>query len=221
MIQGVYQYWLNGVLADVRETFRIELSAGLPTVITAERNSPTFSSYIAVNARYKQGKLNYFDVAWQNESQNAVRVAVATYHFQQNHVSVTRRLDVVSFQEEIPLPKEYSVLPLLRVFAGKAIRDTVNRSLPVFVPNIQNPADKQNLLQLEPDIRLASHLSEENYLLNGVEHPVSKYHFMSNQYDQSAIFWVGNYDLLFKYEWRQTQDAFWQVQLIKLEENLE
>ena len=111
------------------------------------------------------------------------------------------------------------MLPLLRVFTGRAIRQAFQlgggRRVPVLVPNIKNPNDNVQLLVLELDLRSATKLDSETIMIAEKEYQAETFNFTGGNYDQTAKFWVAENDLLLKYEWQQN-DVFWEVKLTNL-----
>jgi hypothetical protein len=211
---------MNGTPTDITETFRITSNDKSDTVIESERNASAFNSRIAAQASYKNGGISQFEIEWQNDNEGAVKFASAHYQFTEDKILVNRNIDEQAFLETLPMPEVFIVLPLLRVFTGKAIREAFElgqgQRVPVLVPNIKDPNDNIQLLALELDMRSASHIGQETITLNETEHTVDIFHFTGGNYDQTAKFWVDENDILLKYEWQQDPDLFWEVKLIKL-----
>ena len=207
---------MNGTQTDITETFRIISTLEAETVIESERLASAFLSRIAVTATYQNSQLSHFDVESQNDNPNAVKFASAHYQFDLNEINVYRNLDGREFHEHLPKPEVFTVLPLLRVFTGKAIREASQlgggRRVPVLVPNIKNPNDNVQLLTLELNLRSAIKLESETITIADEEYLAGKFNFTGGNYDQTAKFWVAENDLLLKYEWQQN-DVFWEVKL--------
>jgi len=208
---------MNGTQADIIETFRFRSTPEADTVIESERSTPAFDSRIAAQAVYKNGRISHFDIEWQNGSADAVQFANAHYQFTEDKIIVNRNIDEQAFLETLPMPEVFIVLPLLRVFTGKAIRQTFElgngHRVPVLVPNIKNAKDKVQLLALELDMRSATPIGHETIKLNETEYITDVFNFIGGNYDQTAKFWIAENDLLLKYEWQQN-DIFWEVKLI-------
>ena len=215
-MNGTYHYWANGIQADITETFRLTSNGTVDTVIESKRYAGAFGSHIRVLAVYNKRELTYFDVEWQNKSQNAVQYANAHYQFEEKEILIHRNIDGQEFQEQLPTPERFTVLPLLRIFTGKAIRETCTlgngQKFPVLVPNIQEPSDKVQLLALESSLRSASHLGRETLAINNEEHTADVFNFTGGNYDHTAKFWVNKNDILLQYQWKQG-DTFWEVKL--------
>ncbi len=209
---------MNGTQADITETFRIFLNDQADTVIESERHAPAFDSRIAAQAFYQNGRISHFEIEWQNGNEGAVKFANAHYQFDTDKIVVTRDIDGKHFLETLPTPEVFVVLPLLRVFTGKAIRETFElgkrQRVPVLVPNIKDAKDNVQLLALELDMRSASHIGQETVSINEAEFAADIFNFTGGNYDQTAKFWVAENDLLLKYEWQQN-DVFWEVKLVK------
>ena len=220
-MNGTYRYWMNGTQADITESFRIISTPEADTVIESIRSAPAFLSRIAVTATYHDSQLSHFDVEWQNDNSNTVKFASAHYQFDPNEIIVHRNLDGREFHERLPKPEVLTVLPLLRVFTGKAIHEAFQlgcgRQIPVLVPNIKNPNDNIQLLTLELDLRSATKLDSEAVTIAEKEYQADIFNFTGGNYDQTAKFWVAENDLLLKYEWQQN-DVFWEVKLVNYDD---
>ena len=219
-MQGTYHYWINGTLSVITETFRIFLNDQTDTVIESERHAPAFNSRIAAKAFYKNENISHFEIEWENGNESAVQFANAHYQFTSDNILVTRDIDGGHFRETLPTPEVFTVLPLLRVYAGRAIRETFElgkgQPAPVLVPNIKDPNDKIQLLALELDMRSANQLEQENITINNTEYASTIFSFTGGNYDQTAKFWVDKNDILLKYEWQQNPDLFWEVKIVEL-----
>ncbi len=218
-MKGTYHYWTNGTQSDITESFRIYAADAADTVIESFRHTETFGSHIKVIAHYQSNLLTHFNVAWQNDSPNAVKFASAHYQFNSNEIVVHRDLDGQEFHERLPKPQVFAVLPLLRIFTGKAIRSTFElgrgQRLPVLVPNIKDPNDKVQLLALELSLRSAAQLGQEKITIEDKEYSADIFNFTGGNYDQTAKFWVAENDVLLKYEWQQSPELFWEVKLVE------
>jgi len=210
---------MNGTQTDITESFRLITADKPDTVIEVFRYAETFGSHIKVTAHYTENQLTHFDVEWQNTSANAVKFASAQYQFEETEIHVHRNLDGREFYERLPKPQVFTVLPLLRIFTGTAIRQAYSlgrgNQVPVLVPNIKDPGDAVQLLALELSLRSATHLGKETLTIDETQHPADVFNFHGGNYDQTAKLWVGENDLLLKYEWQQ-KDVFWEVKLTSL-----
>jgi hypothetical protein len=211
---------MNGELSDIAETFRIFSNDQSDTVIESERNAPTFNSRISTQAIYKSRRISHFEIEWENRNEGAVQFANAHYQFTVDKILVTRDIDGMHFSEKLPTPEVFTILPLLRVYTGRAIRETFElgkgQSAPVLVPNIQEPNDNVQLLALELDMRSANQLEQEKLTINDTEYASTIFSFTGGNYDQTAKFWVDKNDILLKYEWQQNPDLFWEVKLVEI-----
>jgi hypothetical protein len=61
-----------------------------------------------------------------------------------------------------------------------------------------------------------THLGKETLTIDDTQHPTDVFNFHGGNYDLSAKFWVGENDLLLKYEWQQG-DVFWEVKLVQVQ----
>ena len=207
---------MNGIQADITETFRFISNGTVDTITESERHAEAFGSHIRVLAAYNKKQLMHFDIEWQNKNQNAVQFANAHYQFEGNEILVHRNIDGQEFHERLPIPDRFTVLPLLRIFTGKVIRQTyaIGRGdwVPVLVPNIQDPNDNVQLLALELSLRSVTYLGRDILIINNEEHIADVFNFTGGNYDQTAKFWVNENDILLQYQWQQG-DTFWEVKL--------
>jgi len=207
---------MNGRQADITETFRFISDGTTDTVIESERHAQVFDSRIAVRAVYTREHISHFEVEWQNGNTDAVKFASAHYQFTADKIIVHRNIDEQAFLETLPMPEVFIVLPLLRIFTGKAIREAyaLGRGdwVPILVPNIQDPSDNVQLLALELSLRSVTYLGRDKLVINNEEHTVDVFNFIGRNYDHTAKFWVNENDILLQYHWQQG-DVFWEVKL--------
>ena len=219
-MNGTYRYWTNGILSDITETFRIISTPKADTVIESERIAPTFNSRIGAKAFYTNGNITHFEIEWENGNESAVQFANAHYQFTADNILITRDIDGKHFLETLPMPEVCIVLPLLRVFTGRAIRETFELGkgirVPVLVPNIKDPNDNVQLLALELDMRFATVITQDTVSIGNKKHQAQTYRFTGGSYDEAAKFWVDENDILLKYEWQQNPDLFWEVKLVEM-----
>jgi len=210
---------MNGAQTDITETFRLISDGTTDTVIESERHSEAFGSHIHVSAAYDKKKLTHFDVEWQNKNRNAVQYANAHYQFEEKEILINRNIDEQEFRERLPKPERFAVLPLLRIFIGKAIRESyaLGRGdwVPVLVPNIQDPDDNVQLLALELSLRSVTYLGRDTLAINNEEYTADIFNFTGGNYDQTAKVWIAENDLLLQYEWQQG-DVLWEVKLVEV-----
>jgi len=207
---------MNSTQTDITESFRIISDGTTDTVIESERHTETFGSHIRVSAVYKRKKLTQFNIEWRNKNQDAVQYANAHYQFEEKEILVHRSIDEQKFHECLPIPERFTVLPLLRIFTGKAIREAYalgrGNWVAVLVPNIQDPSDHVQLLALELSLRSVTYLGRDILVVNAEEHLADVFNFIGGNYDRTAKFWVNENTLLLKYQWQQG-DTFWEVKL--------
>ncbi|MDX1377973.1 MAG: hypothetical protein R3307_03920 [Anaerolineales bacterium] len=219
-MKGTYRYWMNRTQTDIIETFRVISTSKADTVIESERHAPAFNSRIAAKASYKNGHIHHFEIEWENSSADAVQFANAHYQFTENEILVSRDIDGGHFLETLPRPEIFTVYPILRVFTGRAIRETYELGrgirVPVLVPNIKDPNDKVQLLALELDMRFATVITQDKVSIDNKDHQTQIYRFTGGRYDETAKFWVDENDILLKYEWQQNPDLFWEVKLVEI-----
>ena len=218
-MKGTYYYWINGSQADITESFRLTSNGEAHTVIESERHAEAFGSHIHVAAVYNKKQLTHFDIEWQNKNQTAVQYANAHYQFEEKEILVHRNINGREFHESLPIPERFTTLPLLRIFTGKAIRETYilghGEKIPVLVPKIQDPNDSVQLLALELSLRSVTYLGRDTLVINNEEHTTEVFNFIGGNYDQTAKFWVNENDILLQYQWQQG-DTFWEVKLVEI-----
>lgn len=210
---------MNDTQTDIIETFRFSTTPELDTTIESERHAPAFNSRIAVHAFYASKHISHFEVDWQNGNQDAVHTANAQYQFTTDKIIVNRSIDGQAFLETLSMPEVLIVLPLLRIFTGKAIRQAFEigngERVPIFIPNIKDAKDKTQLLTLELDMRSANLIEQDTININNKEHPADVFNFIGGNYDHTAKFWVAENDLLLQYQWQQN-NVFWEVKLVEV-----
>ncbi|MCP4139137.1 MAG: hypothetical protein GY755_02410 [Chloroflexi bacterium] len=200
MISGRYDYFLNEEQIALYETFQITRDEGLATLISAERVAEAFGNHLRVDTRQKDGAFDQVEIAYASSGKEGIREANLRVNIHDNIAEVVRVVDGLSIQEKITLPKEYAFLPLLRVFTGNLILKLSEKHLPVCIPNIKNPQDKENWFALNIEQRWATKDGDA-------------FQFLGGQYDEKARFWLNDDGFLKRYIWNQKENLRWDVRL--------
>lgn len=212
-MNGTYHYWMNGRQVDITETFRFFLNERSDSVIEAEHIAPAFDSRIASQAFYKNERISHFEIEWQNNNVNAVKYASAHYQFTSDTIIVDRNIDEQAFRETLPMPEVFVVLPLLQVFIGKAVHETLElghgNRIPVLTPITRDPNDKVQLLALELDMRSVNHIGHEVIIVNNENFSADIFNFTSN-----SKVWIAENDILLKHEWEEHPNQLWEAKLV-------
>lgn len=223
--QGCYRYLLNGQLQAITEPWlKAQNSAG-QSLTQSARFVESLQATLLVSLRQQLPPPSAqnlplpagFDseIRWQQTGQTEIR---ALYQFcQQKRQLQLYRTDhsgISHSQQHKAEPFLY--FPLLRVFSGAVIRQLAHAGpLPTLVPDINNPTDRNTLLQPTEHLRSAQLQAEEQIELHGQSYQAERYHYLSERYQQqdNASFWIDPRGLLLKYHWQQNPEQCWQVEL--------
>ena len=203
--EGNYAYRLNGEDAGVTESWSIRQNNDGKIVTNSIRDASQYKSKIEVNAVSQAGVITAFDVIWHNGMDNMVEQAEANYQILDNTVKLRR---VINSNDET-YKFDYATLPivspLMRVFTGDVIIKLSKFDTPtdVLIPNITNPADKNQLLLPKIEQRHAKLLHRENLEIAGKIISTECYSYIGEQYGDDARFWVDAHGLLVRYTWGQ------------------
>ncbi len=215
---GLYHYWRNGSLSDVRETWvSTPWPAGRRRVHSV-RTAPSFGSTLAVTAVMHGDHLEWFEVQWHNTSPGAVPQASAHYTMHDHSVQVQRVVNGITQPTlEIARPPHVVVSPLLRVFHGPAIRQLAAQGAgqlwPVLVPYIEDPRQAERLLTPVIDQRGAQDLGEDTALVDDQPVAVRRYAYLSGRYTDKAVFYLTPAGVLARYTFAESADLTWDVRL--------
>jgi hypothetical protein len=211
---GTYHYLLNGVPADIHESWRRRQQAAGEWWVSSSRRAGGVE--IAVEASVVDGLVTGFVVAWQSKS-DELR---ADYTLLANRVRIERSRNGtpaesmdIPFRNDMPAPL---LSPLMRIFAGPLIAELLGRDGAghVVVPSIVDPASPEKLLSPLLSERSAR-LVEANVLLDsdGVSRQCRLCEYHGDQYGPGTEFWLGDDNLLLRYQWQQSSRQQWDVWL--------
>jgi hypothetical protein len=211
--QGSYQYLLNGAATQVTEHWSRQSRAGGDYLLSSERSAPGID--IEVIATLCDGVVKQCELVWRAADGFTVQ---AEYVLADRRLLVSRqqqaRLETLEFDlggEDVAL-----LSPLMRIYAGPVIARLLDAGGQgtVVVPAIGNPADRDGLLRPAIGLRKARLLQdgvEISMFGNTVSCRLCEY--TGDQYGPGTQFWLGEGGLLLRYEWRQSPQQLWQVNL--------
>lgn len=215
---GLYHYWRNGSLSDVRETW---VSAPWPAGrhrVHSVRTAPSFGSTLTVTAVMHGHQIEWFEVQWHNTSPGAVPQASAHYTLHDHSVQVQRVVNGTAQPTlELARPSQMVISPLLRIFQGPAIRQLAAQGAgqlwPVLVPYIEDPRQADRLLTPVIDQRGAQDWGDDTALVDDQPVAVRRYAYLSGRYTDKAVFYVTATSLLARYTFAESADLAWDVRL--------
>ena len=201
--RGAYAYRRNGEYAGVRESWSIHRDDHGRNITQSARDASAYQSTILVNALTEAGALTTVDIDWRNGAEGMVRKASAAYQFSPGAASLRRNINGVDDTHRFVYSPMPLVSPLLRVFTGAVIMKLADAGAPldVLVPNITDPADARALLTPKIEKRRAAFLHTEDLSVDGKTIPARCYSYISEQYDDTARFWIDAHQLLVRYTW--------------------
>ena len=214
MKTGMYQYFLNGQPTGITENFQIESLPDDMQKTSAIREATTFKTRISLEAVHDKLNFKSFEIQMTNAEAETIR---AVYEFADQKVFVARQINGEnSFDEEITLPENCIIFPLMRVFQGAVISKVAesNQAVPVLIPAIENPADTTNLLRPTFDLRRAEQIGEESitfYQPHSVTINTRIYSYTGKHYDEKSRFWIDENGLLVSYIFHQAEDKIWEM----------
>jgi hypothetical protein len=220
---GNYVYSLNEQPAGVTEPWSIHRLPDGSYCTRAERDArAAFGTTIRVEAFSQTplatDDLQRFTVTQCNANHAATSDVRAEYLFTNQTVIITRSVNgQVMPSEELSLPKNTVVSPLMRVFLGPVIRQVLARgkgqSVPVLVPSLEQMLDPDTLLRPLFDSRQAAVLGAEDVEVDGRLLSARRYQYLSNHYDAESQFWLDENDLLLRYRFVQSSEQVWDTRL--------
>jgi hypothetical protein len=196
---GVYEYFLNGQPAGVREPWTVHRRADGSQITRVERDAAAYGTTILVEAAPSRCEIR-LTTAHGPEVH-------AVYEFAARECSVARVVNGGARPvENVAWPDGAVFYPLMRVFLGAVIlRVAARESAPVVVPSIENPTDAENLLRPNVEERRAE--------LVGVEKTARRYRFLTRHYDDKSAFWLNEQGLLVRYRFHQSDAQVWETTL--------
>lgn len=213
---GIYHYELNGEPQDILEHWQSQAQPDGRTLISSARVVPGLD--LQVEAVAAQGVVERCELRWLAQGQPEL---VAQYYFEDGGLvvsrtegggsTVRRHLAIDSMIQPAPL-----LSPLLRVFAGPLVARLLDMggSGSVVVPAIGDPAAREELLLPRISERRARVLEPKAELTLGGERFVCRCcEYEGDQYGPGTRFWLGEDDLLLRYNWEQSPQQRWNVWL--------
>jgi hypothetical protein len=223
LASGVYVYFLNEQPTGVTEPWSIHRLPDSSYCTRVERDArAAFGMTILVEAFSRTwlatDDLQRFTVAQSNANHAATSEGRAEYLFSNKTVIVTRSVNSqVMPSEELSLPENTVVSPLMRVFLGPVIRQVLahgkGQPVPVLVPSLEQMLDPETLLRPLFDARQAAMLGAENVEVDGRLLPARRYQYLSKHYDAESQFWLDENDLLLRYRFVQSSEQVWDTRL--------
>jgi hypothetical protein len=216
MASGSYRYLLNGQPMAVAESWRIEGELATQCQISSLRAAPGVE--IEVTAQVSKGKVQRFTCTWRSDVEEAIS---AQYVLQADRVLVTWR-GTESAKEEVIEVLHDSVgsppllFPLMRIFSGPLIARILNLGGVgnVVLPDINDPGAPERLLRPLSTQRRARVIESDAVLsLEGVDLACRRCEYTGDQYGAGSHFWLGQDDLLLRYQWQQSDQHQWDVRL--------
>ena len=223
LASGVYVYFLNDQPTGVTEPWNIHHQPDGLYCTRVERNARTaFGTTILVEA-FSQTPLatdglQRFTVEQYNANHAATSDVRAEYLFANQFVTVARSVNGQAMAtEEIALPENTVVSPLMRVFLGPVIRQVLARGngqpVPVLVPSLEQMLDPATLLRPLFDYRQAALLGNEDIEVDARLLPTQRFQYLSNHYDAQSQFWLDETNMLLRYRFHQSPEQIWDTRL--------
>jgi hypothetical protein len=216
MASGSYRYLLNGHPTAVTESWGIEGELATQCQISSLRIAPGVE--IEVAAEVSEGKVQGFTSTWRSATEEAIS---AQYVLQTDRVLVTWRGAHSTTEEVIEIFHSGTssaplLFPLMRIFSGPLIARILQLGGPgnVILPDINDPGDGGRLLRPLSTQRRARVIESDAVLsLDGIDLPCRACEYTGDQYGAGSHFWLGQDDLLLRYQWKQSDQQHWDVWL--------
>jgi hypothetical protein len=216
MASGSYRYLLNGQPTEVAESWDIEGELATQCQISSLRFAPGIE--IEVTAGLSNGKVQHFTSAWRSGSAETIS---AQYLLQAERVLVTWRAADSTTEEVIEVfhdgtSSQPLLFPLMRIFSGPLIARILHLGGEgnVVLPDITDPEDEGRLLRPLSTHRKARIVENDAILsLDGADLPCRRCEYTGDQYGAGSHFWLGQDDLLLRYQWQQSEQHHWDVWL--------
>jgi hypothetical protein len=216
MTSGGYRYLLNGRPTAVAESWDIDGELATQCQINSLRVAPGVE--IEVTAEVSKGIVQGFTSTWRSDSEQATS---ARYVLQADRVLVSWSGARSTTEEVIEVYHEGAsseplLFPLMRIFSGPLIARILNLGGAgnVILPDINDPGDETRLLRPLSTVRRAIVIESDALLsLDGVDQPCRRCEYTGDQYGAGSHFWLGEDDLLLRYQWQQSQQHNWDVWL--------
>ena len=210
---GEYRYLLNDEPAEVIETWRLRGSLRGECEVVSRREA--HGVVIEVEAHLSAARVTWFEATWREES---AATSHALYVLRDDVLAVSRRQGDKALQEkELPLAGMEAaplLFPLMRIFTGPLIAGLLDRGGrgTVVLPNITDPSARESLLEPLVTQRQARVLQPQVLQLpDGSEVEARCCEYSGDQYGIDSRFWLGENDLLLRYQWQQDAERRWDV----------
>ena len=227
LASGVYVYFLNDQPTGVTEPWSIHRWPDGSYCTRVERDArAAFGTIILVEAfshtPLATDGLQRFVVKQFNANHAATNDVSAAYSFADQMcalaVTVARSVNGQALpREELSLPENAVVSPLMRVFLGPVIRQVCElgkgQPVPVLIPSLENMLDPDTLLRPQFDYRQAALLGNEDLEIDGRVWPARRFQYLSNHYDAQSQFWLDEADVLLRYRFHQSAEQVWDTRL--------
>ena len=225
LASGVYIYLLNDQPTGVTEPWSLHRLPDGSYCTRGERDArAAFGTTILVEAfshtPFATDGLQRFVVAQSNANHAATNDVRAAYSFADKTVTIARSVNGQAMaSEELDLPENTVVSPLMRVFLGPVIRAVLARGagqpVPVLVPSLEQMLDPETLLRPLFDYRQAALLGTEDIEVDGRVLPARRLQYLSKHYDANSQFWLDETDLLLRYLFHQRLTQIWDTRLTR------
>lgn len=201
LASGIYTYYHNDKPTGAVEQWSIHQQPDESQLIRVDRDArqPHNMSLLLEALRGSSGQIERFDVYFMAGSAKPLK---ASYIFFDGYVTVGRTLqDGQRRDEQIVLPSNVVIYPLMRVFTGPVIRQAAAQqgSVPVFLAWISDPADERFLSGMI-DYRTANLVEPTS------AQTTQAYQFTGGSYDSNARFWLDEHDMLLRYVYKKSED---------------
>ncbi len=221
MVKGSYRYLLNGQPTDVLESWEIEGQWNTDCRVSSRRLAPGVE--IEVTATLSRGVVQSFDTQWRSGLSPADTAGTVSARYQLRDDQVLVRWcgagsdgeELVELAHDANKPPAL-LFPLMRIFTGPLITRLLERGGvgDVVLPSIGDPADTPNLLRPQCSERTARVVAQEQLqCADGVERLLRRCEYTGDQYTSGSYFWLGEDEVLERYQWQQSPDLLWDVWL--------
>jgi hypothetical protein len=197
---GVYRYWRDAALTDIREPWRLE-STGQGWRLHGQRLDAD-RVLLQIEARGHGAACSELTVRWRPQDDASRQ----TVHYRlDDGILLWRTLDSDQVHRE-PLPDGCRLFPLLRVATGALLPDLAVAPGWLVLPSLRDPQDRIGFLRPLLSRRSAEHCGVDD---QGIRH----FRYYGGEYgDTGCDCWVDAHGLLRRYCWDSPQGT-WTVAL--------
>lgn len=212
--QGMYVYYRNGERIGVIEPWQRHQKADGSIVTRAERDATVFGNKMLCYTEEVNGKFTVIELRFESTSDTNQFVyaeylldgSKAVFNHKTSTSNVSQRIDI----------NGAICLPLMRVFYGKVLEETISRGgqATVLVPWIKDPTNLEKFFTPHFSDRTASVLIDKDTLtIDNAEQNATVYEYIGDQYQAGSKFWVNENQLLCRYCWQQDENLAWDTLL--------